>query len=97
MLFAIAEINNSTHILPGISLGYKIYDVCGSIARGVTVALASATGNEMVFVPSDVPCTRPVNVQALLGVTSSSPCMAISTIIGPFHIPLVGKKLKLNY
>uniref|UniRef100_A0A671U6T9 G-protein coupled receptors family 3 profile domain-containing protein n=1 Tax=Sparus aurata TaxID=8175 RepID=A0A671U6T9_SPAAU len=89
MLFAIAEINNSTHILPGISLGYKIYDVCGSIGRVVTVALASATGNEMVFAPSDVPCTRPVNVQALLGVTSSSPCMAISTIIGPFHIPLV--------
>ncbi|XP_030259325.1 extracellular calcium-sensing receptor-like [Sparus aurata] len=89
MLFAIAEINNSTHILPGISLGYKIYDVCGSIGRVVTVALASATGNEMVFAPSDVPCTRPVNVQALLGVTSSSPCMAISTIIGPFHIPLI--------
>ncbi|KAM8769876.1 extracellular calcium-sensing receptor-like [Acanthopagrus schlegelii] len=89
MLFAIAEINNSTQLLPGISLGYKIYDVCGSIARGVTVALASATGNDMVFAPSDVPCTRPVNVQALLGVTSSSPCMAISTVIGPFHIPLI--------
>ncbi|KAF1394147.1 hypothetical protein PFLUV_G00023500 [Perca fluviatilis] len=35
MLFAIEEINNSTEILPGVSLGYKIYDVCGSIARSV--------------------------------------------------------------
>ena len=90
MLFAIEEINNSTDILPGISLGYKLYDDCVFIARGVTVALALANGNEVVFASSEAPCTRPAQVQAILGGTFSSPCMAISTVIGPFNMPLVG-------
>ncbi|XP_041796951.1 extracellular calcium-sensing receptor-like [Chelmon rostratus] len=89
MLFAIEEINNSTDLLPGISLGYKIHDVCGSISRGVRVAMALANGNEVVSSPSETPCARPAQVQAIMGESSSSPCMAIATVIGPFHIPLI--------
>ncbi|XP_073348442.1 extracellular calcium-sensing receptor-like [Pagrus major] len=89
MLFAIEEINNSTDLLPGISLGCKIYDACASIARGVRVALALANGNEVVSAPSEAPCTRTAQVQAILGETFSSPCMAIATVIGSFHIPLI--------
>ena len=100
MLFAIEEINNNTDLLPGVSLGYKIYDACGSIARGVRVALALANGNGDASPPSEVTCTRPAQVQAIMGETSSSPCMAIATVIGPFYIPLVGwtgKNLKIMY
>ncbi|KAM9852840.1 uncharacterized protein ACBR49_003705 [Aulostomus maculatus] len=89
MLFAIDEINNSTDILPGISLGYKIYDACGSIARGVRVALALANGNGDEPAPLEESCNRPAQVQAIMGETSSSPCMAIATVIGPFYIPLI--------
>uniref|UniRef100_A0AAQ6IH28 G-protein coupled receptors family 3 profile domain-containing protein n=1 Tax=Anabas testudineus TaxID=64144 RepID=A0AAQ6IH28_ANATE len=89
MLFAIEEINNSTDLLPGLSLGYKMYDTCGSIARSVRVALALTNGNEAVSVPSEAPCTRPAQVQAIIGETSSSPSVAIATVIGPFHIPLI--------
>ncbi|XP_076591344.1 extracellular calcium-sensing receptor-like [Chaetodon auriga] len=90
MLFAIEEINNSTDLLPGISLGYKIYDACIFIARSLTVALTLVNGNELEFATTKAPCARPAQVQAIMGGTSSSPCMAISTVIGPFHIPLIG-------
>ncbi|XP_047449190.1 extracellular calcium-sensing receptor-like [Mugil cephalus] len=89
MLFAIEEINNSSDLLPGISLGYKIYDTCGSSARGVQVALALVNGDEIVSAASEEPCTKPAQVQAIIGETSSSPSMAIATVIGPLHIPLI--------
>ncbi|XP_027136149.1 extracellular calcium-sensing receptor [Larimichthys crocea] len=89
MRFAIEEINNNTDLLPGITLGYKIYDACTSIARGMRVALSLANGNEDVSAPSKEPCTRPAQVQAIMGETFSSPCMAIATVIGPFSIPLI--------
>ncbi|XP_039865552.1 extracellular calcium-sensing receptor-like isoform X1 [Simochromis diagramma] len=89
MLFAIEEINNSTDLLPGISVGYKIYDTCGSVARSVGVTLALANGNEIVSVPPKAPCTRPAHVQAIIGETSSSPSIAVATVIGPFVLPVV--------
>uniref|UniRef100_A0AAX7TGF5 G-protein coupled receptors family 3 profile domain-containing protein n=1 Tax=Astatotilapia calliptera TaxID=8154 RepID=A0AAX7TGF5_ASTCA len=89
MLFAIEEINNSTDLLPGVSLGYKIYDACGSMARSVKVALTLTNGNEIVAGQSERPCTRPSQVQAIIGETSSSPCMAIATVLGPFYISMI--------
>uniref|UniRef100_A0A7N9AVE6 Extracellular calcium-sensing receptor-like n=1 Tax=Mastacembelus armatus TaxID=205130 RepID=A0A7N9AVE6_9TELE len=89
MIFAIEEINNSTDLLPGISLGYKIYDACGSVARSVRAALALANGNEAVSIPSEEQCTKPAQVQAIIGETTSSVSMAITTVIGPFYIPLI--------
>uniref|UniRef100_A0A8C6SSK8 G-protein coupled receptors family 3 profile domain-containing protein n=1 Tax=Neogobius melanostomus TaxID=47308 RepID=A0A8C6SSK8_9GOBI len=89
MLFAIAEINNSSDLLPGVSLGYRMYDSCGSTPHGLAGALALANGNEATFVSSETPCTRSAQMQAILGVSASSVCMAIATVIGPFNLPLV--------
>ncbi|XP_052353047.1 extracellular calcium-sensing receptor [Oncorhynchus keta] len=88
MLFAIEEINNSSSLLPGVSLGYKIYDSCGSIARGVRVALALANGNQETATEGSG-CSRPAQVQAIMGEDSSSPSMATATVLGPFHIPMI--------
>uniref|UniRef100_A0A3B4AID4 G-protein coupled receptors family 3 profile domain-containing protein n=1 Tax=Periophthalmus magnuspinnatus TaxID=409849 RepID=A0A3B4AID4_9GOBI len=89
MRFAITEINNRSDLLPGISLGYKLYDSCGSILHGVRGALSLANGNEEVLVSSETPCTRSAQVQAILGETSSSACVAIAPVLGPFHLPLI--------
>ncbi|XP_027017641.2 extracellular calcium-sensing receptor-like [Tachysurus fulvidraco] len=87
LIFATEEINNSSSLLPGISLGYKIYDTCGSAALGTKVAMALINGNENSA--SDEICTKPAQVQAIIGETYSSVSMAISKSIGPFSIPLI--------
>uniref|UniRef100_A0A3B4FMC4 Extracellular calcium-sensing receptor-like n=1 Tax=Pundamilia nyererei TaxID=303518 RepID=A0A3B4FMC4_9CICH len=89
MLFAIEEINNSTDLLPGVTLGYKIFNTCGNVAQSVGLTLALANGNEIVSVPSKASCTRPAHVQAIMGETSSSPTIAIATVIGPFYVPVI--------
>ncbi|XP_076853596.1 extracellular calcium-sensing receptor-like [Brachyhypopomus gauderio] len=87
LIFAIEEINNSSSLLPGVSLGYKIYDTCGSTALGVRMAMALMNGNENSAL--EEPCTKPAQVQAIIGETYSSVSMAVAMSIGPFSIPLI--------
>ncbi|XP_076853599.1 extracellular calcium-sensing receptor-like [Brachyhypopomus gauderio] len=87
VMFAIEEINNSSILLPGVSLGYKIYDTCGSTAVGVRVAMALVNGNDKSV--SDDSCTKPTQVQAIIGETFSSVSMPVAMSIGPFSIPLI--------
>uniref|UniRef100_A0AAY5ERI2 G-protein coupled receptors family 3 profile domain-containing protein n=1 Tax=Electrophorus electricus TaxID=8005 RepID=A0AAY5ERI2_ELEEL len=87
LIFAIEEINNSSSLLPGVSLGYKIYDTCGSTAMGVQVAMALVNGNEKSV--SNEVCTKPAQVQAIIGETYSSVSMAVAKSIGSFSIPMI--------
>ncbi|XP_066541476.1 extracellular calcium-sensing receptor-like [Hoplias malabaricus] len=87
LIFAVEEINNSSTLLPGVSLGYKIFDSCSSIAIGARMAMAMVNGNEQTVL--DGPCTRPAQVQAIIGETYSSVSMAIANSIGAFSIPVI--------
>ncbi|XP_026852633.2 extracellular calcium-sensing receptor-like [Electrophorus electricus] len=87
LIFAVEEINNSSSLLPGVSLGYKIYDTCGSTAVGVRMAMALMNGNDNTVL--DEPCTKPAQVQAIIGDTYSSVSKAVATSIGSFSIPLI--------
>ncbi|XP_066566407.1 extracellular calcium-sensing receptor-like [Amia ocellicauda] len=88
MVFAIEEINNSTEILPDVSLGFKIYDACGSTTLGIRAAMALMNGQEDT-IESDQSCNKSQTVPAIIGQTGSSPTIGIATTVGPFHIPVV--------
>ncbi|KAF1394153.1 hypothetical protein PFLUV_G00023570 [Perca fluviatilis] len=88
MIFAIEEINNSTELLPGIKLGYQIYDSCASVPVAVHVAFQLSNGLDPVIYTGDN-CSQSGIVMAVIGETGSTPSISISRIIGPFNIPQV--------
>ncbi|KTG01397.1 hypothetical protein cypCar_00047971, partial [Cyprinus carpio] len=85
MVFAIEEINNRADILPGISLGYKVYDSCGSIEMALRASLSLVNGDNA----SQLSCQRPNTIQAIIAETSSTPTIAISSTVGPLHLPVI--------
>ncbi|XP_066566545.1 extracellular calcium-sensing receptor-like [Amia ocellicauda] len=88
MIFAIDEINNSSEILPGVTLGYSIYDSCAAIPMALRAAFDLLNGQEAEF-SSNTSCTKPSFVPAIVGESGSTPTIAISRVVGPFKIPLV--------
>ncbi|XP_034723376.1 extracellular calcium-sensing receptor-like [Etheostoma cragini] len=88
MIFAIEEINNSTELLPGIKLGYQIYDSCASVPVTVHVAFQLSNSLDPVFYTGDN-CSQSGMVMAVIGETGSTPSISMSRIIGSFNIPQV--------
>ncbi|XP_043119912.1 extracellular calcium-sensing receptor-like [Puntigrus tetrazona] len=86
LMFAIDEINRRTDILPGIKLGYKIYNDCGStdILRAVMALVNGLDRSE-----TGANCTKPRTVQAIIGHSGSTPTMSFAKIVGRFHIPVI--------
>ncbi|MGH0140297.1 UNVERIFIED_CONTAM: hypothetical protein FKN15_046078 [Acipenser sinensis] len=87
MIFAIEEINNNTEILPNVTLGYKIYDDCGSVPLSIRTTMALMNGQEETL--SDKSCIKPAIVPAIIGESESSSAIAMATTTGPFHIPVI--------
>ncbi|KAL7399807.1 hypothetical protein ABVT39_002131 [Epinephelus coioides] len=88
MVFAIEEINNSTELLPGIKLGYQIYDSCASVPMAVHVAFQLSSGLDPVFYTGNS-CSQSGMVMAVIGDSGSTPSIGMSRIVGSFNIPQV--------
>ncbi|XP_036006161.1 extracellular calcium-sensing receptor-like [Fundulus heteroclitus] len=88
MIFAIEEINNSTELLPGIKLGYKIYDSCASVSMAMHVAFQLSNGQDPVFHTGNN-CSQVGMVMGVIGDSGSTQSISMSRIFGPFSIPLV--------
>ncbi|KAA0714824.1 Vomeronasal type-2 receptor 1 [Triplophysa tibetana] len=86
LIFAIEEINNNAQLLPGVTLGYKIYDACGSVSQTVLSSMALMNGFEETMQES---CSKPPFVHAIVGESSSSPTIGMASLVGPFSIPVV--------
>ncbi|XP_058607952.1 extracellular calcium-sensing receptor-like isoform X2 [Onychostoma macrolepis] len=87
LIFAIEEINNSTELLPGVSLGYKIYDSCGSVAHTIQSGMALMNGYDETL--SNMSCFRPPAVLAIIGESTSTPTIGLASVIGPFSLPVI--------
>lgn len=98
MVFAIEEINNSTKLLPGIRLGYQVYDSCASVPMAVKVTFQLTNGLDPVFC-TGTNCSQSGTVMAVIGDSGSGQSVGMSQIMGSLSIPQVNVcffKLCLN-
>ncbi|XP_028428754.1 extracellular calcium-sensing receptor [Perca flavescens] len=86
MIFAIHEINNSSSLLPNISIGYKIFDGCGSNLPSTRAVMGLINGPERTL---EKTCSSHLSVHAIVGASESSSTIAMLQISGIFQIPVV--------
>ncbi|XP_033952775.1 extracellular calcium-sensing receptor-like [Pseudochaenichthys georgianus] len=80
VMFTVEEINRDTKLLPGISLGYRLFNGCGS--ENLLQAAAEAVNGD-----DSKGCRS--QIQALLGHSSSGVSKGINSILSPLSIPQV--------
>ncbi|XP_033971284.1 LOW QUALITY PROTEIN: extracellular calcium-sensing receptor-like [Trematomus bernacchii] len=80
VIFTVEEINRDTELLPGVSLGYRLFNGCGS-ENLVQAAAEAVNGDDSKGCRS--------HIQALLGHSSSGVSEDINSILSPLSIPQV--------
>ncbi|XP_048027266.1 extracellular calcium-sensing receptor-like [Megalobrama amblycephala] len=86
MIFAIEEINSKQTLLPNISIGYQIYDSCGSTLASMRSSVALINGQELT---AEHTCPGKTSVKAIIGESESSSTIVLSRATGPFKIPVI--------
>ncbi|XP_077421216.1 extracellular calcium-sensing receptor-like [Vanacampus margaritifer] len=79
VMFTVEEINRNAQLLPGVSLGYRIYNGCGS-ENLIRAAIEAVSQEESA-------CSG--RIQALLGHSSSGVSEDINILLSPLSIPQV--------
>ncbi|XP_070684693.1 extracellular calcium-sensing receptor-like [Pempheris klunzingeri] len=88
MAFAIDEINRNSNLLPNVTLGYSLYDNCLTLGIGFRAALSLVSGQEEQII-LDKTCAGAPPVIGIVGDSSSSRSIAISTVLGLYRVPMV--------
>ncbi|XP_059187150.1 extracellular calcium-sensing receptor-like [Centropristis striata] len=88
MVFAIDEINNSSNLLPNITLGYSLFDNCGALVVGLSGALSMASGREEQFLLQEN-CSGTPPILGIVGDHYSTFSIAMSNVLGLYKMPIV--------
>ncbi|XP_047451134.1 extracellular calcium-sensing receptor-like [Mugil cephalus] len=86
MIFAIEEINNSSFLLPNVSIGYKVFDSCGSTLPSTRAVMGLINGQERTLGKT---CSGQSSVHVIIGASESSSTIVMLQISGIFQIPVI--------
>uniref|UniRef100_A0A3Q2ZJI6 Taste receptor, type 1, member 1 n=1 Tax=Hippocampus comes TaxID=109280 RepID=A0A3Q2ZJI6_HIPCM len=90
MRFAVEEINNKTgahHLLPGVSLGYRLYDIC-SVPASVLATLDILAEQYRGSAANTEPALANMTV-AVIGPDSSSKTFTPAALLGAYLVPQI--------
>ncbi|XP_078503000.1 G-protein coupled receptor family C group 6 member A-like [Lissotriton helveticus] len=90
MMYAIEKINNST-LLPGIKLGYEIYDTCADVSKAIVGAMRYMAENSS-FDEMTAECRNSSDksvLKAVVGDTYSETSIAVSRLLSLSLIPQI--------
>uniref|UniRef100_A0A668VQG6 G-protein coupled receptors family 3 profile domain-containing protein n=1 Tax=Oreochromis aureus TaxID=47969 RepID=A0A668VQG6_OREAU len=88
MAFAIDEINRNSELLPNVTLGYTLYDNCAELGIAFQGALSLVNGQEEQIILDDACAGNPL-VLGIVGDSSSTRSIAISSVLGLYRVPMV--------
>ncbi|XP_055031002.2 extracellular calcium-sensing receptor-like [Misgurnus anguillicaudatus] len=86
MIFAIEEINKNLYLLPNVSIGYNIYDSCGSRLSSMSAIMAVMNVQDIA---AREKCFGQSPIHAIIGETESATTIILSRTTGPFKIPVI--------
>ena len=90
MIFAIEEINRNASLLPGVTLGYKIYDSCSTPYHALSAAMELMEGDRGVGeVRGGLGGTCQVSVPVVIGDGGPTQFLVLARVLGAFHWPQV--------
>ncbi|KAJ7996264.1 hypothetical protein DPEC_G00235290 [Dallia pectoralis] len=92
MIFAIEEVNNSSTLLPNITLGYRIFDTCNTVSKALEATLSFVAQNKIDSLNLDEFCNCTDHIPstiAVVGASGSAVSTAVANLLGLFYIPQI--------